>query len=330
MTLHVPLMPFPGPGRHVAVRTLGMVGAGVLATALALLRWYDALDQAAYDGTWPPLTLAELLGSSARWALSVTIWCAVCWVAVVATRPPRRGLTTTVAVSVVVAWTALGARSAFGDGSGWWLPWWPGPVSPTRTIPDLARPAIDAVVVAPGVLMPVVLLAAVAATCMVAARQPGPAVVRPRRPARAWGLAAFALGLPATSIVALSLYPTIATDDGLPLSQRVGSAVIDPGAALLVAAVAAALLVGRGPGGTLVAVAVGLSVTAPRAVDWYRGGDDYLLATAALGALAIAVAGLVGPTAAALTRLDAGRRPTVPAYGGSVAEGADADDRART
>ncbi len=70
------------------------------------------------------------------------------------------------------------------------------------------------------------------------------------------------------SIAALGLYPTIASDDGLTLSQRIGYAVLDPGAGLLVAMVVAALLVGRAPGGTLVAVAVGLSVTAPDALHW--------------------------------------------------------------
>ncbi len=166
----------------------GRSARAFLATTLALLRWFDALDQAAYNESWPALTLAELLGTSTRWALSVTIWCAVCWVAVAATRPARRARTTTAAVSVVVGWTALGAGSAFGvaDATGWWMIWWPGPVSPTRTIPDLARPAVDAVVLAPGVLMPLVLVGAVATTCLVAARRPV-LDVRPRVPARAAG-----------------------------------------------------------------------------------------------------------------------------------------------
>lgn len=312
---------------------LGIVGAVVFVLTCVLVGCQDALTVAAWN--WPGLTTSEVLGVGARWAASVTVWCAVCWVAVVASRRAARRWIVVVAVGVVVGWTALGARSAFatGDVGAWWLPWWPGPIAPTYLVPADRLTGLelieDPAVVGPGVLVPVVLVAAVVVTCHLAARQPR-WPVRPRSSVQAWLVASLALGIPALGIAAVSLYATISADDGITLRESITYALHDPGRTLLVGMVTAALLVGRTPGGTLAAVLVGLSATAPRAWDWFGGGADYLLATSAAAALAIAVAGCIGPAAAALTRLE--NRTTGGAtdyrWVSSVAEGSDAHDRA--
>ncbi|WP_028049906.1 hypothetical protein [Cellulomonas sp. URHD0024] len=324
----------PAGARRATLLTLGAVGVVVLVLASVLCGWQDALSSNAWG--WPALTPGAVLGVGARWAVSVTLWCAVCWVAVVSSRPAVRRWIVAVAAGVVVGWTAVGARSAFATidtVTWWWLPSWPGPVAPTYVAPaNGANPlevVPDVTVVGPGVLMPLVLLAAVVATCLAAGRQPR-WPVRARSSMQGWAVASLALGIPALAIGAVSLYPAASPGDGTSLHDGIVFALADPGVSLLVAMVTVTLLVGRTPGGTLVSVAVGLCATVPRAWGWSQGGSDTLLGTAAIGAVAIAVAGCIGPAAAALTRLEKGRAGEADDYrvSASVPEGTDADDRA--
>lgn len=302
------------------------VALGTFAVSCALSFWDDALDQAA-AGEWAwPVDPTSIARSAAWWALSVSLWCAVVWVASV--RGARRGHPWRAAglgATIVVAWAFAAGRSflqAFMT-TGWYVPW-PGPV-PGLTYLDPHDPQGEpSLALRPGVLVPIALVATLAVVALLARRHairhPEAERVSPSPAARRTALAV--LLPPAVAALVAATLVQVPDDDSMTALQRYVDGVVNPGAGLALAVLAALLLGGAGAGGWILLGVVQLSVVGPPVLAWLRGGPDLLLATAALGTLAVALAAAVRPAAAALPRLDEG------AAGASVPEGAHADDRA--
>ncbi len=309
---------------------LTCVALGTAAATYALVSWNDALDQAdAGQWAWPldPTTTVRL---STSWALAVTLVCAVVLVAV--SRRPDRGRTWLLAGAVAVAvvgWCAAAWRGTLVAfrADGWYVPW-PGPVAATAYVNDPTDPlAAPLLAPRPGLLTPVVLLAAVAVSAWAgrrtAPRDPGPAT---RPAARATALSI--LGAPILAAVVGGTLLQLQPDDYLTAVQRAVAGAVAPGAALTAAVVAALALAGTGRTGWVLLTLVDLAVVGPLVWTWWLGGPDSLLGTAALGTLAIAMAAAVRPVALAVSRLGPDRSGD-EVLGTSVAERPHADDRAR-
>ncbi|WP_421733286.1 hypothetical protein [Cellulomonas sp.] len=320
------------PARHAPTpaAVLTYVGLGTLVVTYALMSWDDALNQAAAGEYAWPLDPAILARDSAGWALEVTLWCAVAWVASVRQTQlghPRR--VPALATAFVGTWTLLAWWSvhvALTD-SGWYVPW-PGPVL------GAAYAQVDgpfeeySVVLRPGAATPLALVAAVLVVVWFSRRHTRTTVLvadvrAPSRRAYATGCAV--LGPPAVAALAAAvLLQTSFQDESLTALQRGVDGLVTPGAGLVLVMVSALLVAGTGRAGWLVLAVVQVAVAGPFALQWWAGGADETLAAVALGTLAVALAAAVHPVASAVSRLDVARSTAV-----SVAEGSDADDRAR-
>lgn len=308
---------------------LTAVALGVLTSTYALMSWNDALDQAA-AGDYPwPLDPSEVVRSSVGWTLAVVLVCAVTWVATARQsgigRPWRVPATAIVGIAVwsLAAWGSLHVSYLV---DGWYVPW-PGPVPVTAYVTDPTDPLSTVLAVRPGALTPVILAAAVLAVGWSGRRhaRSTPAVepVRRRRHAVVLGV----LGPPIVAAVAAATLLQVDADPYYTTLQRTVDVLVSPGSALVAAVVAALALGGTGRAGWVLLGVVGLAVVGPIVGRWWSGEADNLLATAALGTLAVVLAAAVHPAATAMSRLD-DPEPWVPDLL-LVPERADADDRAR-
>ncbi|MBO9554147.1 hypothetical protein [Cellulomonas sp.] len=297
------------------------VALGTFALTYALMSWNDALDQArAGEWAWPPDPVV-FVQDSVRWSLAVALWCAVAWV----DGSRHRWRVPVLSAVVVAGWSVLAWWSdhVAHQVNGWYVPW-PGPV-PATTYGDPADqyPYETAVVLRPGVVIPLAVVAAVAVTSWLAHRRsravPPPAVPTTRRARRT---AMTVLVLPVVAAVAAaSLLQLPPADEYETDLRRYVDVLVSPTFALALAAGAALLLAGRGRAAWVLVVLVGATAVGPLALGWWAGDADGLLGSAALGTIAITLAACVHPMATWLTRLEEPPPAPLPP---SVPERADA------
>jgi len=296
------------------------VALGTFALTYGLMSWSDALAQAE-AGEWAWATDPSVFVRDAvPWSLTVAVWSAVAWV--VGRR--HRWRAPVLAVVVVGGWTLLAWLSAHVAiwATGWYVPW-PGPVEGTgHGEPAPIYPYESPIVLRPGAVTPVAVVAAVVGTSWLAHRRsrsepPAAVVTAPR--ARRTAIAV--LGLPVVAAVVAAALLQLSPDDYLTTAQRLVAVVVSPAFTLALAAGAALLLGGAGRAGRVLVVLVGLTAVGPLALGWLRGGPDALLGSAALGTIAIALAACVHPLGTWLARLEEAPPAPLPP---SVPERADA------
>ena len=268
-----------------------VVALGVATASWALVHASESAARAAWtvphltapDGSaialapMPPVLVGDSLRMSLSWTLTVLAWVAV----------PPNPLVSPVA--------------------------WPGPTQPIDWSADRwALTPAD-----PAALAPVVVLVALVGSRW-SARRPvrepvGATRVESGVSRTAVRRALLAVGVPALALWLGAVAVLVATDTyrwGTSEATLLPMAAVEPGGALLLLVVAAALVSGAGHVGALAMLAAQIATTAPVVAMWSGGSSDLLLLACALSAGATACAAWWHPVARALTDLAADRPET--------------------